>query len=94
MHQALCQRTRNWEILFPIWSTRLRPASAAYVLNLETFDPLIMNNRAQKEAVASILTRSHGDLPFVIFGPPGILPFVSSERQRQYTLKKLLAGNS
>ncbi|KAG8853758.1 hypothetical protein FRB96_008013 [Tulasnella sp. 330] len=73
MHQALDAAYRAPRILFPTGQhviDRNRPTAvtmAAISLNNER----IATNDGQLEAVAAILARSPGSVPFIVFGPPG-----------------------
>ncbi|KAG8954837.1 hypothetical protein FRC04_010319 [Tulasnella sp. 424] len=73
MHLAVNSQFCPDRVLFPD-STHIRGLlrpSASAMDQINTFNPLIASNPAQLEAVASIVNRPAGAVPFVIWGPPG-----------------------
>ncbi|KAI5120593.1 hypothetical protein M0805_008071 [Coniferiporia weirii] len=73
MHQGLNTAVTFRRILFPRAEhiTALRPPRQALVNDLRTIDRKIMDNPPQLEAVAAILYRLPGSVPFIVYGPPG-----------------------
>ncbi|KAI0093452.1 P-loop containing nucleoside triphosphate hydrolase protein [Irpex rosettiformis] len=73
MHQGLTTAFTEARVLFPAAGhiQNLRPPSATATGGLRLTDRKIEQNPPQLEAVAAILTRPEGSVPFVVFGPPG-----------------------
>lgn len=73
MHQGLNTAFTESRVLFPDAKdiSKLRPPSRAEMSALRLTDRKIMENPPQLEAVAAILNRPPGSVPFVIFGPYG-----------------------
>ncbi|KAL0574390.1 hypothetical protein V5O48_007565 [Marasmius crinis-equi] len=69
-HQALNMKFPLNHILFPIPERDGRPEVPSFE-GLAFINPNIANNERQVQAVASILYRPRGSVPFIIFGPPG-----------------------
>ncbi|KAG8929264.1 hypothetical protein FRC01_004611 [Tulasnella sp. 417] len=73
MHLAINSEFCPDKVLFPD-STHikgLRRPSSQVMQQINTFNPLVASNSAQLEAVAAIVNRPAGAVPFVIWGPPG-----------------------
>ncbi|KAG9044287.1 hypothetical protein FS837_008417 [Tulasnella sp. UAMH 9824] len=73
MHFAINSEFSPDKILFPDSThiTGLRRPSSRETEQINTFNPLVASNPAQLQAVAAILNRPAGAVPFVIWGPPG-----------------------
>ncbi|TDL24428.1 P-loop containing nucleoside triphosphate hydrolase protein [Rickenella mellea] len=73
MHQALSSAFKRPEVLFPAQQhvVELRVPSLGRMDELRCVDRKVGNNRPQLAAVAAIVHRPPGSVPFVVFGPPG-----------------------
>ncbi|KAI0093451.1 P-loop containing nucleoside triphosphate hydrolase protein [Irpex rosettiformis] len=73
MHQGLNTAFTEARVLFPAENhlQNLSAPSAATMEQLKCTDRKIEQNQPQLEAVAAIVTRPEGSVPFVVFGPPG-----------------------
>lgn len=68
MHEALAN-FKQPRITFP--QAPSAASAAPPQRELHFFNPLVAANLRQKQAVLSILGKSHGSSPFILFGPPG-----------------------
>ncbi|KAI0344524.1 P-loop containing nucleoside triphosphate hydrolase protein [Trametopsis cervina] len=73
MHQGLYTAFTESRVLFPDVNhiKRLRPPSQASMGKFRLTDRKIGDNPPQLEAVAAIVERPAGSVPYVVYGPPG-----------------------
>ncbi|KAI0344525.1 P-loop containing nucleoside triphosphate hydrolase protein [Trametopsis cervina] len=73
MHQGLNTAFTETRVLFPDANdiAHLPPPTPAMTQSLSLTDRKIEDNPPQLEAIAAIVNRPAGSVPFVVFGPPG-----------------------